>query len=270
MHPLSNLSSILIANPGFISAVKFIVYLGLFCILFALFCKLFCGKGSAMNHALSSALGILFIYIATVALYTFNPYGLSKFLAPLPFVTFEDEYIIIFSFQNAQMTEVCRQILSMIILAFLVNLFDGILPTGNRLILWYTWRTVTALLSMTLHYGICWVFNTFFPGVLVTYAPTVLLWILLGFFFIGLLNIILSLLLAVISPIFGLIYGFFFSNTFGKQLSKALLSTLILCIVIIALNHFGFAYLSISVSALQAYIPVILGLLIIWYFIGHI
>lgn len=269
MHTLSNISNFA-ADLDFLSALKFIGFLAAAVLILSFIAKLLFGKNSGLNHALSSSLGILFIYAVTIVVYTFNPYDLSRFLAPLPFVSFDGDTLRIFEFAGAQMSVVCKEILSMIILAFLVNLLDGIMPTGEHLVSWYIWRTVTVIASMGLHYIVSWAFNTFLPGILVTYAPTILLWLLAAMLLMGFANLILSLLLTVVNPFFGAVYGFFFSNIIGKQISKAVITTLCLCAVVFALTHLGFGIISISAAALQAYIPLIAALLILWFAIGHV
>ena len=75
------------------------------------------GKRSALNVAVSSAIGIIFIYGATVVIGSLLPEA-NKFVAPLPFVTIADQKMILFSFSGAHYTAICAELLSMIILAF--------------------------------------------------------------------------------------------------------------------------------------------------------
>lgn len=267
---ISNFASYIPADLDFMSAAKFIGVFAAVMLLVGLLGRVILGKRSNLNHAVSSAMGILCIYAVTIVIYTFNPYQLSKFLAPLPFVTFEGEALYLFSFQGAGLPSICAQVLSMMILAFLVNLLDSFIPKGKQIIGWYLYRFLTVLLAMVLHYIVSWAFNTFLPGVLVTYAPAILLGLLAVMLGLGILNVILGLVLTVVNPIFGALYAFFFSNKIGKQVSKALLTTAILCAVVYALEYFGFAAISISAAALQAYIPLIIALLILWYVIGHL
>lgn len=270
MHTLSNITSYIPADLDFLSALKFIAIFAAAVLLIGAAGRMILGKRSGLNHSVSSAMGILCIYALTIVVYTFNPWDMSKFLTPLPFVTFDNDVLYLFSFANMEITDICTQILSMIILAFLVNLLDGFLPKGEKLLTWYIWRFLTVLLAMALHYIVTWIFNTFLPGALVTYAPTILVGILFAMLVLSVLNVILGLVLTVVNPLFGAVYGFFFSNIVGKQLGKAVMTTLLLCAVVLALNHFGYALISISAAALQAYIPFIAALLVLWYVIGHI
>lgn len=269
MQTLTNLTS-LAADLDFVSALKFIGILVIAMVVLGFIGRAIFGSRSSLNQSISLAMGILCVYALTIVVYTFNPHGLSRFLAPLPFVTFSGEVLYIFSFASADFPLICAQILSMVILAFLVNMMDSFMPRGKHVLGWLFYRTLTVLLAMVLHYIVTWLFNTFLSGVLVSYGPMILLGTLVIMISLGLLKFILGLVLTVANPLLGALYAFFFSNKFGKQLSKALLTTLILCILVYALNYLGYSAISISPAALQAYIPLIVALLFLWYLIGHI
>lgn len=267
---ISDLTALIPVQVDLISMLKFILIFAAGSILIGLFGRVVLGRRSNLNHSVSSAMGILFIYALTIVVYTFNPYNLSAFLSPLPFVTFSGEYLTLFSFHGTPLPEICSQVLSMVILAFLVNLLDTVLPKGKKIVGWYLYRLLTVVLAIVAHYFITWAFNTFLPGVLVSYAPMILLGILAAMLLLGILNVILGLVLTITNPIIGAIYAFFFSNIVGKQLSKAVITTLILCAVVLLLGHFGYSVICIASAALGAYVPLILVLLILWYLLGHV
>lgn len=270
MQTLTNLASYLPADPELINTLKFVAFFAGAVLLISFLIRAILGKHSALNHAISTAMGIFAIYVLTVVIYTFNPSGLSRFLAPLPFVSFSNESLHLFSFVGVQFPALCKEILSMVILAFLVNMIQATIPNGKKLISWYLWKFLTVVLAMVVHYLVTWIFNAFLPGVLVTYAPMILLGTLIIMLSLGLLKFILGLVLTAVNPLFGALYAFFFSNKVGKSLSKAVFTTLILCIVFYVLNYFGFAVISISASALSSYIPLGITLLMLWYLIGHV
>lgn len=253
----------------FMSTVRFIGYFALGVLLLGLLARIIFGKHSGLNQSLSSAMGILCIYAVTMVIYTFNPYGLSKYLSPLPFVRFQGSTLALFSFTGTGLSSICYEILSMMILALLVNLLDGWIPKGSKILRWYLFRFLTVVLAMAVHYGVTWAINTFLPGALVTYAPMILLGILAAMLALGLLNVILSLVLTVVNPIIGALYTFFFSNIVGKQITKAVVTTIVLCAVVLCLNYLGYALISVSAAALVSYIPLIATLLLLWYIIGH-
>lgn len=270
MQNLTGLTAFLAANLDLVSTLKFIGILVIAMVILGFIGKAIFGSGSSLNQALSLAMGILCVYALTIVVYTFNPSGLSKFLAPLPFVTFRGETLYIFSIAGADFPTVCSQVLSMVILAFLVNMMDSIMPKGKHLLGWFFYRFLTVVLAMALHYIVVWIFNTFMPGTMVTYAPMILLGTLVIMVFLGLLKAILGLVLTLSNPLLGGLYAFFFSNKIGKQVSKALLTTLILAIFVYSLNYFGYSTISISAAALQSYIPLIVALLFLWYLIGYV
>ena len=268
--PLLFISSILPVDMGVNSIVKFILIFCAGALLLGILGRVTLGQRSDLNHAVSSAMGILFIYVLTIIIYSFDPANLSRFLSPLPFVTFSGDELSLFSFSSAEFPVICSELLSMLILAFLVNLLDKWIPKGKNILSWYLLRFLTVVLAMALHYLVTYLFNTFLPGVLVTYAPIILLGNLVVMLFVGVLKVILGVVLATINPIIGAIYTFFFATMLGKQISKATLTTILLTCTVLLLKHLGYAVISIASSALVAYIPLIIILLALWYVIGHL
>lgn len=227
------------------------------------------GKRSAVNHAVSSAIGILFLYAATIVLYSAGA-RFEAFVAPLPFVTFSGDQLTIFSFSGAFYADICSQILSMIILAFLANLLDAWLPKGKGILGWLFWRCVTVVLALALHLLVTYLFTTFLPEGIVVYAPTVLLCLLVIMLAVGALKLLVGLLLSTVNPIIGALYTFFFASMVGKQLSKAMLTTALLAGIVYALNYVGLTAISIASAALVAYIPFLVILVLMWYLVNRV
>ncbi len=231
--------------------------------------RVFLGKRSSLNHSVSSAMAILFIYITTIAIYTFRPWNLEDFLSPLPCVTLTEDMLVFQPFQGTPIPLLCARILPLLILAFLVNLLDTFIPQGGNVLDWFLYRFVTVVLSMGLYLVANWAFNTFLPDVLVDYAPMILLGVLIAMLLVGVLNVLLGLVLTAINPIFGGIYAFFFSNAIGKQLTKAVFTTVLLCALFLLIEHFGFFAISISETSLIGYLPAVGMVLVLWYLLGH-
>lgn len=263
-------SSYLPRNLNFISVAEFMLYFIAASLILGVLGRIVLGKRSSLNHSLSSVMGILFIYAATVVVYTFKPWNLEILLSPLPFVTFAGDYLILLPISDVQFASLCTELLSLVILAFLVNLLDTFLPKGNNIISWYLMRFITIALSMMLHLLVCWAFETYLPEMLVKYAPTLLLGILLFMLLSGALNLILGLVIAAANPFMGAMYTFFFSTVIGKQVSKAVFSTTIVTGVFWLMDYFGYTVIAISAAALLTYIPLALVLLVLWYLIGHV
>ena len=238
-------------------------------LLTALIGRFVFGKRSALGYAVSSAIAILFLYAVTVVLMTLGA-EFSKWTAPLPFVTFGGESMAIFSFAGAHYTEICTQILSMIILAFLVNIVDHFLSKAKNFFVWLLLRCITLIVAYAGHLLVVYLFNTYLPEGLVTYAPTVLLAVLALMLLTGSLKIIVGIALSTVNPIIGGLYTFFFATVVGKMLSKAVLTTVILGALVWLLQYLGVASVAIAAAALFAYIPFIVILVALWYLVNRI
>lgn len=244
-----------------------ILLLGTF--LLSVFGRFVFGKRSALNNAVSSAIGILFIYALTVVLGSFGA-QFANLIAPLPFVTISGETMTLFSFAGAHYTVICTELLSMIILAFLVNLADGWLPKGKNIFSWLFFRCLTIIIGYLIHLVVVGLFATYLPEGLVTYAPVVLLALLILMLLTGALKIVVGAVLSTVNPIIGGLYTFFFASVIGKQITKAVLTTVILAALVIGLQYIGFSVISIASAALMAYIPFLILLVVLWYIVIRI
>ena len=226
------------------------------------------GKKSVFNRAVSSTIGIIFIYVITVILGDAGE-AFHHLIAPLPFVTISDTSLILFSFQ-ADYTIICSQVLSMIILSFLMNLADGWLPTGKRIFSWVFFRCLGVILALALHLFVTALFTKYLPEGLVTYAPTILLGLLILMILTGALKFLVGLVLSTVNPLIAALYTFFFANVVGKQITRAVFTTGILIGLVLLLQELGITAISIASTALAAYIPLLILLVILWYIVGKL
>lgn len=236
-------------------------------ILMSVFGRFIFGKRSALNNAVSSAIGILFIYAVTVVLRSAGA-KYSALIAPLPFVSISGDSMVLFSFAGAHYTLICSEVLSMIILSFLVNLADGWLPRGKNIFSWVFFRCLTVVIAYLLHLVVVGLFATYLPEGIVTYAPVILLALLVILLLTGALKILVGALLTTVNPIIGGLYTFFFATIIGKQVTKAVLTTVILSALVLALHYVGVGVISIASAALMAYIPIMLVLVVLWYIVS--
>ncbi len=227
------------------------------------------GKHSVLSGAVSSSVGILFIYAATVVVISLG-LPVKSYLAPLPFASITSERMYFFSFTGAPYTIVCGQLVSMIILAFLVNLLDQWLPKKKNIFSWVFFRCLTIVGDILLHWFVTGLFTRFLPEGIVTYAPAILLGILILMLLTGALKLIVGLVLTTVNPLIAALYTFFFANMVGKQLFKAVLTTAILTGIVYLLNSLGVYSVSIASAALIAYIPFVVLLVALWYILCRI
>ncbi len=227
------------------------------------------GKRSVLNNAVSSAIGILFIYAITVVLKSSGA-QFENWIAPLPFITISGNEIHFLVFKGIHYTKLCSEILNMIILAFLVNLADNWLPKGKNLLSWLFFRCMTVVLAFFLHILVVGLLETYLPIEIVTYAPVILLAILVLLLLTGALKIVVGAALTTVNPIIGGLYTFFFATIIGKQLTRSVLTTLIIGALVYLLNYLGCTVITIASAALIAYIPFVILLVVIWYIVYRV
>ena len=237
-------------------------------VVLAVIGRLAFGKKSTLTRAVSSAIGILFIYAVTVVLGSAGEL-FQQFIAPLPFINIENDTIFLFDFQ-ADYTVICTQVLSMIILSFLMNLADSLLPTGKNVFVWFLFRCVAVVGGLVLHLIASYLINSYVPEGLVTYAPVILLGVLAVMLLTGALKFLVGLVLTTVNPLVAALYTFFFANIVGKQVTKAILTTAIIAGLILVLEKVGVVAVSIASAALVIYIPLIILLLVLWYIVGKL
>lgn len=263
-------ASYLPTEIDFMGVAQFLLYFAAASLVLGIISRVVLGKRSSLNHSLSSVMAVLFIYTITVVIYTFKPWNLDILLSPLPFSSFSDHYLIIHPITDLTFTALCTELLSLLILTFLINLVDTLIPQGEGIVSWLLLRFITVLGSFALHLLVSWAFRTYLPEALVTYAPMVLLSVLLILLASGILSLIMGLVIAITSPFLGAMYSFFFSNIVGKQISKSIFTSGVLCAIFYLMDHFGFIVILITPAALLTYIPLALILLVLWFLIGHL
>lgn len=226
------------------------------------------GKKSTLCRSVSSAIGILFIYAIIIAVGSlWEDY--RHLATSLPFVSVSSNSIALFSF-DANYTIISSQLLSMVILAFLMNLAESLLPTGKRALSWIFFRILGITMAIALHLIVTQLLVMFLPEGIMTYAPVILLAILVLMLLTGCLKFLVGLALTTVNPLIAALYTFFFANIIGKQITKALLTTALLTALVIALQALGIMALSIAAAALVIYIPLIILLVLFWYLVGKL
>ena len=221
------------------------------------------GKRSVIGGTVSSSIAILFIYALTFALSCAGS-EFEALVAPLPFVTISGNAVYVHSLEG-DFPYICNKLLSMVILAFSVNLIDSWLPRGKNLFTWLLFRIMTVCFGLLLHLLALHLFNTYAPAEVQTYAPMILLGILVLLILTGALKLLVGVILASVNPVIAALYTFFFANIVGKQITEAVLTTALLAALIFLLNYLGIFMISIIQAALIALIPFALILMVLWF-----
>lgn len=224
-------------------------------------------KQTLLGAAVSSSIAIIFIYVMMVLILTVVT-QLRFLVTPLPLASISQDSIQFFRFEGADYTVVAAELLSMIILAFLVNLVDAWLPKGKNILTWFWWRALTVVIGFILHYAAAAILHKYLPQGIILYAPVILLAILVIILLTGALRFVLGLILATVNPLIAALYTFFFATLIGKQITKAVLTTGILVGVILLMQNMGIYELSIAAGALVAYVPFLLVMIPAWYLVS--
>jgi hypothetical protein len=192
---------------------------------------------------------------------------LAHFITPLPFVDISGNKLLLFSFVGAPYTAICSEVLSMLILAFLVNLADRWIPRGKNILTWLLFRIVTVVSAFFAHFLVVGILAQYVPEGIATYAPVVLIAVVILLLLTGALKIVVGAALTTVNPIIGALYTFFFANVIGKLITRAVLTTAILAGLIYALGAIGVTGISIAAAALPAYIPILVILVVLWFIV---
>jgi len=226
------------------------------------------GKGANIHHSISSAIAIIFTFLCIIALKYAGP-RFEAFIAPMPFAAILEDQLFLFSFSDAHYTQICAELVSMILLTFFVNIADSFMPKKRNIFYWLFFRILTIVTSLLLHLILCALMQKYLSQGIITYAPVILLCILILLLLTGALKLLVGVALTSVNPLIAGLYTFFFASTAGKMLSRAILTTAILAGFVVLLNHLGLSIISITEPALISYIPFYVTLALLWYGIGE-
>ena len=243
--------------------------LSAFIFLLGLVGRFVCGKKSVAHASVSAVIGILFIYALAIVVHS-TGLKIGFMLSPLPFITMDGDVLHFFSFAGVDYVIICGEVLDMVFLAFSVNVIDRLLPVGKRLFGWFFFRALSVALGAVAFTLIMGVLNHFLPEGLLTWAPVILLGILVLSLALGALKLLVGALIATVNPMLAVLYTFFFASVLGKMVTKAILTTLVMSAMVYALNYFGIFSIFIGTGVLIAYIPLLVALLILWFIIGKL
>lgn len=255
-----------------VTAVQYAKFLGILVfgiLLISSLSRFLFGKKAQINLAVTSAMEILCVYVVNTVVYALG-LQLQHFITPLPFVTMVEDYLLIFPILSAEFTDICHHVLKLLIIAFLVNVINEFVPEGKKLLTWFFLRIITVILAVVVIYFAELALNKYLPQGFADIAPTVLLCALVALILLGSLKVFVGAALAFLDPIVAALYTFFFSNFIGRALAKAMVSTALLTALVVALNYLGIVVVHIAASALTAYIPLLLIVLVLWYIVGQI
>ena len=248
---------------------KFTCILLLGAVLICGICRFIFRKKTILGHAVSSSIAIVFVYLVAVLILVLADH-LSWLIVPLPFASLSHHAIRFFSFQNAGYPVIAAQLLSMIILAFILNLLDNWMPKGKNMFIWLIFRCITVALGFIAHYFVYWILNRLLPQGILLYAPAILFGLLIVMLLTGALKLLVGLVLTTVNPLIAAFYTFFFANVVGRKITQAVLTTGLLSGAVVMLEKLQITSLSLEPGALVAYVPFLLILILVWYLVNKL
>lgn len=227
------------------------------------------GKKAQLGKSITSAMEILCLYVICIVVYSFGLHW-DIFLNPLPFVSIEEGHMQVFPILDAEYMEICSQFTKLLIIAFLVNLMNSIIPEGKKLWLWLLLRLGTVILVIFVNYGLDHMLNIWLPQGITDVAPIILLGTLILLILLGSLKMIVGVSLFVANPIIGALYTFFFSNLIGRALARSIVSAGLITALVYLLHSLGIVAMTITATSLLLLIPALIIVILIWYLVDRI
>ena len=229
-------------------------------------------KTSQYNHALSSAMALIFMYMLMLLLHNVIPEIVDPVLEKLPLidVNLESNTIKLFQFSANRFGECCQELVYVLILSFCLIGLDDIIPDAKNVASWMLLQFIIACVAMAVYSFVLRCIDHFFPEIFTSVAPMILVSILLFMVFLGLLKVILTLILAAVNPLLGAISAFFSSNKLGMALGKSVMCSFVLIAMTYVLRLNDITTVSLDDMTIMVCGLPLLVLAILWVIIGHV
>ena len=265
-------SSILDSIVTHLDAVDFIqviLPLGLGCFALGLVFRLLFGKRSNLNRAVIAAVAIIVSYVIALFARGYLP-ELGVVVNGLPLITLEGTVVSINGFAGLDIQQLCDVLFPVVVLSFVANVAETMIPKGKNVFLWATGRILVVLISIFGYLLVMHLINTLVPAQWFPWVPEALLAILVLSFVLGSIKLVLGLALAAINPIIAACYAFFFGNQVGKSMSRSLLTTLVLVGLVLLMRYLGYTSLDLATIDPEIFAPGGIIMLVVWYVICRI
>lgn len=259
-----------LTDPNVITNAITILAICLGCFLLGSLLRLLFGKNCTAVKSVTVVFGVLILYLAVFALRLVGD-SFESYLPSLPFAAFGGDYISVSSITTMDQTLLWAQLVDLIVLVVIMGLIDDLLPRGKNLFVWLLLRCVTITGSAVAFTLVNRLMNAILPGVVLQYAPIILLLLLALFLAVTIFKWLIGIILGVSGgPVLGAIYTFFISHLLGKQLTKAALSSGILMGLVYLAEHYGTTVIVFPDPMGLFLIPAILLLFLVWYLVNKL
>ena len=249
--------SLLFIGIGVVLAVFLVVYL---------FCRLFIGKDSLISGSIYTSIAILFIYAGYVLLYALR---IPLPRIHLPFAEIAGDMLVFFSFESGVLP-VCREVLSMLLLALIASLIEHIIPRGQKLLHWALFRLLMVVTTVAAYTALSALISRFIDTKIQEYSSVAVLSSLALLLSTGSLNFLAGTALSSLSPVIAPLFSFFFLSVMGKKILKALVITALFILLVLLLQNFFISAVPVTLNLLVLYVPFALVAAVVWRLLGKL
>ena len=249
-----------------------LLYIVAVVVIIAALIRLIHKKASQYNHALSSAMALMFMYLLLIQLRRFIPDMVDPLLSKLPLIDLNTQAgtIGLYRFADGEFLHGCTEYLYLFILCFCLIGLDDLIPDAKNTASWIILQFIIVCVAMAIYTFILKCLHHFIPEMMDSYAPMILVSILLFMVLLGLLKVVLTLMLVAVNPLLGAISAFFSGNQIGLALGKSVMCSFVLFAVSIFMSHQNFAVFNLNDLTLLVCIAPMFVLGILWVVIGHV
>lgn len=255
-----------------IGMIQSMVYIIAVAFLIAMLIRLVHKKTSQYNHALSSAMALMFMYLLLFQVRRILPDTIDPVLTRLPLIDFDlsSGVISLYQFSFKDFSQGCTEFLYLFILSFCLIGLDDIIPDAKNTASWMILQFIIACIAIAIYGFVLKLIDHFAPGILDSFAPMLLVCILLFMVLLGLLKVVLALMLTVVNPLLGAISAFFSSNKLGMALGKSVMCSFVLAAVCLFMNWMGYSQFRVEDLTLLACALPLMVLGMLWVVMGHV
>lgn len=252
--------------------INYITMFGALVVIFLLVSSMFrflFGKKAQIGISITSAMEVLCMYMVCIVINSFRLQW-HWFINPLPFIALHGDQLLLFPILSAGFRQVCTQVLGLLIICFLVNLMNSVLPEGKKIFVWLAFRIIAVILAVLLNYYVDTLLNQYLSNGFEAIAPFVLVGVLVMLILLGSMKILVGAAITIANPVIGILYTFFFSNLIGRALARSILSTGLIVGLVVLLNIKNLVIITVTAANLIAFIPFLMLLVLLWYVVDRI
>lgn len=260
------------SNPS--DMLMFLLFIIVAVIILAILIRMIHEAKSGYNHALASALALLFTYIVLLWLHDeFMTEYIGTALKILPLIDYDGTTVTLFHFSVETAEDVlkcCIECVYTLVLSFILIRVDDAIPDEKGPLAWMLMQVGIALATPFLYWIVDEIFKHFLPEGMHEFIPMILIAIVAFLAILAIAKVILNLLIISVNPLLGAVSTFFSKGKFGQALGKSVLCTFFLCLICIYLVNNGLdTFVLADMNLIVCGIPMVV-IVCLWFFVGHV